>query len=149
MQILLILGILCSLCVCSPATDLDAALSSIKNSQSLMGIQLQITNKIHVIYNGNVGLRDGVNPITNDTMFRGASISKSLASASLMVLVEQGRLNLTQKISDLLGFEVKNPNYPNDPITLEMVLSHQSSIAECEPYYTNFLTDTYQAKSGV
>ena len=91
MQILLVLGILCSLCASSPSTDLDAALNTIKNSQSLMGLQLQITNRTHVIYNGNFGLRDGVNPITNDTMFRVASISKSLASASLMVLVEQGK----------------------------------------------------------
>ena len=131
MQILLLLAILSSLCAGSPTTDLDEALVRIKNSQSLMGIQLQITNRTHTIYNGNVGLRDGVQPITNDTMFRVASISKSLASASLMILVEQRKLNLTQKISDLLGFEVKNPNFPNDHITLEMVLSHQSSIAEC------------------
>ena len=131
MQILLLLAILSSLCAGSPTTDLDEALVRIKNSQSLMGIQLQITNRTHTIYNGNVGLRDGVQPINNDTMFRVASISKSLASASLMILVEQRKLNLTQKISDLLGFEVKNPNFPNDHITLEMVLSHQSSIAEC------------------
>lgn len=29
-----------------------------------------------------------------------------------------------------------------------MALSHQSSLIECEPYYSNFLTDTYNAKSG-
>lgn len=29
-----------------------------------------------------------------------------------------------------------------------MVLSHQSGIAECEPYYTDFLTATYQAQTG-
>ena len=29
-----------------------------------------------------------------------------------------------------------------------MALSHQSSLIECEPYYSNFLTDTYNAKTG-
>lgn len=29
-----------------------------------------------------------------------------------------------------------------------MMLSHQSSLIECEPYYSNFLTDTYNAKTG-
>jgi CubicO group peptidase (beta-lactamase class C family) len=30
-----------------------------------------------------------------------------------------------------------------------MVLSHQSSLIECEPYYSNFLTGTYNAKNGI
>ena len=29
-----------------------------------------------------------------------------------------------------------------------MVLSHQSSLIECDPYYTDFLMTTYNAKSG-
>ena len=104
MQILLIVGLLIFASISSPASDLDVALAKIQNSQSLMGIQLQITNRTHPIYNANIGFRDGSNPITNDTMFRVASISKSLSSASLMILVENGKLNLTQSLSDLLGF---------------------------------------------
>ena len=33
-------------------------------------------------------------------------------------------------------------------ITVEMILSHQSSLLECDPYYSNFLDATYNAKSG-
>lgn len=29
-----------------------------------------------------------------------------------------------------------------------MLLTHQSSLIECEPYYSNFLMDTYNAKNG-
>lgn len=29
-----------------------------------------------------------------------------------------------------------------------MTLSHQSSLIECEPYYSNFLTASYVAKTG-
>jgi CubicO group peptidase (beta-lactamase class C family) len=29
-----------------------------------------------------------------------------------------------------------------------MILSHQSSFVECDPYYSNFLTATYNAKTG-
>ena len=46
-----------------------------------------------------------------------------------MQLVEQGKLNLNDSLSKILGFDVINQNYPNVSITVEMVLSHQSSIA--------------------
>ena len=46
-----------------------------------------------------------------------------------MQLVEQGKLNLNDSLSKVLGFDVINQNYPNDSITVEMVLSHQSSIS--------------------
>jgi hypothetical protein len=29
-----------------------------------------------------------------------------------------------------------------------MILSHQSSLVECDPYYSNFLDATYNAKTG-
>lgn len=29
-----------------------------------------------------------------------------------------------------------------------MILTHQSSLIECEPYYSSFLTDTYRALDG-
>ena len=62
-------------------------------------------------------------------MFRIASCSKSFSAVAIMQLVEQGKLKLTDSISSILGFEVKNPHYPDVPITVEMILSHQSSIS--------------------
>lgn len=47
-----------------------------------------------------------------------------------MQLVEQGKLKLNDTVSSLLGYEVKNPYYPDTAITLEMILTHQSSIVE-------------------
>ena len=49
-----------------------------------------------------------------------------------MQLVEQGKLNLNDTLTKILGYEVVNPNYPNIDITVEMVLSHQSSIQETD-----------------
>ncbi len=51
-------------------------------------------------------------------MFRIASLSKSFSSVSIMRLVEQGKLKLNDSISGILGFEVKNPYYPDIPITV-------------------------------
>jgi len=71
-----------------------------------------------------------------------ASLSKSPTSVALLQLVEKHQLNLSDEIGSLLGFDVINPYFPKSKITLEMVLSHQSSFAECDAYYS-FLHDTY------
>ena len=52
-----------------------------------------------------------------------------------MQLVEKKKLSLNTSISKALGFDVKNPYYPEIDITLEMLMSHQSSIVDCDPNY--------------
>lgn len=48
-----------------------------------------------------------------------------------MLLVEEKKVALNQSLSSILGFTVKNPNFPSVDITVEMALSHQSSLIEC------------------
>jgi D-alanyl-D-alanine carboxypeptidase len=62
-------------------------------------------------------------------MFRIASTSKSFSAVAIMQLVEQGKLQLNDTLTKILGFEIKNPHFPDVPITVEMILSHQSSIS--------------------
>ena len=64
------------------------------------------------------------------TIFRIASISKLFTTIAIFQLVEKGLVDLDTDISDYLGFEVRNPNFPNIPITIKMLLSHTSSLRE-------------------
>ena len=112
-------------------------------------MQVQISHYQNIIFNANLGVKneDG-EQIDNSTLFRVASLSKSFASVAIMQLVEQNKVQLNSSLSSILGFKVENPHFPGSEITLEMVLSHQSTLIECDPYYTNFLMDTYNAKDG-
>ena len=67
---------------------------------------------------------------TNDTVIRIASVSKVIVALCLMKLYEEGKVDLDADISNYLGFEVKNPKFPDVPITLTMVLAHTSSITD-------------------
>jgi len=67
-------------------------------------------------------------PMTNDTIFAMASISKSVAAVAVMQLVETGKLKLDENISKFLPFDFKNPKYPTVNISARMLLAHQSSI---------------------
>ena len=73
-------------------------------------------------------------PMEMDTRFRTASISKTFATIGAMRLVEQGKLDLDADVSDYLGFQLRNPNYPDKVITTRMLLSHSSSIQDGSVY---------------
>lgn len=47
-----------------------------------------------------------------------------------MRLVEQGRLDLDEDVSAKLGWQLRNPAFPDSPITLRLLLSHRSSIQD-------------------
>ena len=62
--------------------------------------------------------------------YRTASISKLFTAVAIWQLEEKGLLNITDEASKYLNFTLKNPNFPDTPITIEMLLSHISSISE-------------------
>lgn len=64
------------------------------------------------------------------TVYRIASVSKTVLALSLMCLVEQGKLSIEDDISKHLGFLVRNPNHPSTPITIKMMLTQTSSITD-------------------
>jgi CubicO group peptidase (beta-lactamase class C family) len=69
---------------------------------------------------------------TPDTIYLAGSISKVVTATALMQLYEQGRFNLDDDINNYLPFSLRNPSYPDTPITIRMLLAHQSSLAERE-----------------
>lgn len=73
-------------------------------------------------------------PITRDTRFRIASVSKQFTVFTLMQLVEEGRLGLDDDVSRYLGFSLRNPAHPNTPITVRMLASHTSSLRDGKVY---------------
>ena len=73
-------------------------------------------------------------PITRDTRFRIASVSKQFSIFTLMQLVEAGKLRLDDDVSRYLGFSLRNPAHPDTPITVRMLASHTSSLRDGKVY---------------
>ncbi len=73
-------------------------------------------------------------PITGKTRFRAASVSKMFTAFTIMQLVDEGKLTLDEDVSGLLGFPLRNPHYPDTPITVRMLLSHTSSLRDGKLY---------------
>lgn len=72
---------------------------------------------------------------TTDTLYLQASVSKTVVATALMQLYDQGKFNLTDDVNKYLPFEMRNPNHPDIPITIEMLLSHRSSLADDNLYW--------------
>jgi len=68
------------------------------------------------------------NPATTQTIYIVASITKTITSTALMQLYEQGLFQLDDDVNLYLPFLLRNPHFPEDPITIRMILSHSSSL---------------------
>lgn len=72
--------------------------------------------------------------VTPDDPVRVASVSKLVVAIGVLRLVEQGRLDLDADVSALLGWRLRNPAFPDTPITLRLLLSHRSSLTDTIDY---------------
>ncbi|MEA3000463.1 MAG: hypothetical protein QOK17_2296 [Sphingomonadales bacterium] len=81
---------------------------------------------------GASGLADRASgrALTIDDPVRIASITKLHVALGVMRLVEQGKLDLDRDVSDYLGWRLRNPAFPDAPITLRLLLSHRSSLTD-------------------
>lgn len=126
---------------CSTPTKEEIAqkeLQEIAERNNTVGLAVVAVKDGEVVYNNFLGYKDleNLTPLGKDDIFRIASISKSFTATAIMQLVEQGKLDLNADVSDLLGFKVRNPKYPQTPITVKMLLSHTSSMNDANGYFS-------------
>jgi len=65
---------------------------------------------------------------TLDTVYPIASVTKLITATAIMQLYDQGEFDLDDDVSNYLPFELRNPKFPDDPITFRMILAHHSSL---------------------
>lgn len=115
----------------------EAAIQQIMKENPVMGLSVAVIKNNKFIYTHSFGLKDNATntPLTNENIFRIASISKSFSATAIMQLVEAKKVNLDQDVSELIGFKVRNPKFPETVITLRLMLSHLSSINDAQGYF--------------
>jgi CubicO group peptidase (beta-lactamase class C family) len=58
-----------------------------------------------------------------------------VVAIGVMKLVEQGKLELDRDVSSYLGWYLRNPRFPTQPVTLRQLLSHTSSVRDGDDAY--------------
>ncbi len=116
----------------------DSGIRSIMQQRKVMGMSVAVVKNNQVIYTHSFGMKDldTNTPLTDDCLFRIASISKSFSATSIMQLVDAKKISLDDDMSNLVGFKIRNPRFPETIITLRHALSHRSSINDSQGYFT-------------
>ena len=118
---------------------IDRVLDDLVKSGAAPGVVAMVVNDHGTLYRGAAGTKgvDRSEPMTVDTIFWYASMTKALVSAGAMQLVEQGRLKLDEPASNILpefatvkvldGFEADGApklRPAKRPITPRQLLTH-------------------------
>ncbi|MFN8000757.1 MAG: serine hydrolase domain-containing protein [Acidobacteriota bacterium] len=124
--------------------SMDQFLADTVAKQELPGLVAAVVNKDQILYLKAFGKQNvGQNiPMTKDTIFRIASMTKPVTSVAIMMLVEQGNIRLDDPISKYLPeykgreviatFNEKDGSYTTRPakqeITIRHLLAHTSGL---------------------
>lgn len=112
--------------------EIDRQVDKYFRNGATVGGSVVIAQNGQIIYSRDYGYasKGGKIPVTEQTYFRVASITKMISAISIMQLYEQGRLDLDADISAYFGYEIVNPYYPMVPITLRQCMSHTTTISQ-------------------
>ena len=127
--------------------NMDNILSEAVNEHKLPGLAVGIIKDGELLYTRGMGYVDLENrvPVTEETVFRIGSISKTFTVAGIMQLYEQGKLGLDDPVNDYLkDYKVlhDDPNAP--PVTFRHMITHTSGIGE-----TRNLMDVFKPVMGL
>ena len=108
---------------------LDTLFSKLYKSNAFNGNVL-IAKGSNIMYQKSFGYskKEANILLTDSSIFQLASVSKVITSVAVLLLFEQGKLNLDDKVSDILE------DFPYKKITIKHLLSHRSGL----PNYSYF-----------
>lgn len=110
---------------------LDAAIDSAIARQTIVGTVVMVSQGGTTTYVRAAGLadREAKRPVTEDTIFRLASVTKPLVAATALALVDRGQLRLDDAVSDYLPyFRPKLTNGTLADIRIRHLLTHTSGL---------------------
>ena len=132
-------------CAVRPAAEavpnslmIDSTARALMQREHVQGLALAVINNGRIVHVAAYGIRNAArDPLTNETIMYGASLTKTAFTYLVMQLVDEGRLNLDASIADLLPRPL--PMYDDyhdlegDPrwraLTMRILLTHTSGFA--------------------
>ena len=146
------------------STAVSAVLKSATDRGDVPGAVVAVVNKEGVLYHEAVGVSSTIKrtPITRDTIFNIASMTKAVTSAAIMMLIDEGKLKLDDEVAKYLPkyrnplvisrFNEADASYETRPakrpITIRHLLTHTSGIGYgfSSPMLTKIMQKTMQTE---
>lgn len=124
----------------------DSMLKRFAEENHIPGLAFGIMVDGELVHTLNIGYADLEKkiPVTSSTMFRVASISKSVTAMAILRLRDEGRISLDDKASKYIP-ELKMQQYPTTDapdITIRHLLTHGAGFPEDNPWGDRQLADS-------
>ncbi|MEO0731436.1 MAG: serine hydrolase domain-containing protein [Bacteroidota bacterium] len=111
---------------------LTMRLQLIADNSDVPGFAVAVVSAEKTLYAHGFGFanRETGRPFTENTVLNLGSITKTVIGFVLMQLEEDGKVSLDDPINQHLPFPVRNPHFPNTPITVRQLATHTSSLTD-------------------
>ncbi len=135
---------------CQKSLSFKEALQNQAQEDQLMGLAVILIEDGSVKFAEAVGWQDAPQQkeFSLDAKVRIASISKLITTIAVMQLKEMDSVDLDEDVSTYLGWTLRNPYHAELPITLRLLLSHQSSIRDGSGY-GEFLSNMHTGRLDI
>lgn len=116
------------------AAELDEFIENKMTQFNIPGLSASIVKEGQVVWSAAYGLANiqANTPVSLETEFTLASISKLFTATAIIKLWENGIIDLDEDINNYLPITVINPNFPDIPITIRQLIQHKSSLKDSE-----------------
>jgi len=141
--------------------EMDAVLQQAVQQGTVPGVVAIVATRDQILYHHAYGLRDvrGQKPMQENTIFRIASMTKPLTAAAVMLLIEQGKLQLDDPVSKYIpsfanretvaSFDASSGNLTTrkaaSAVRIRHLLSNTSGLAYS---FSNTMVAPLQQKTG-
>ncbi len=117
-------------------TSIDSMIQSEMHSEKAVGVSIGIVKDGKIWYNKGYGSKklNTNNPIDSITNFHLASISKVFVATAVMQLVEQGKINLEDRLLKYIPLNELEDERIKD-ITIRQLLTHTSGFPDVNNYH--------------
>ncbi len=114
---------------------LDQYFAKMVEAQRYVGLGACLIAGDTITWQGSYGYadREARIPLRQDAIIQIASLSKTVTATALMQLYEKGLMRLDDDINKYMPISVRNPHYPEIPITFRMLLTHRGGFADVTP----------------
>jgi len=113
---------------------LDASISDAMARGHVLGVSASVValgnSASPVVWQGEFGEAAPGRPVTAETLFQVASVSKTVTTVVVLQQVEAGAISLDAPVNDVLPFQVHHPRYPDRSITVRHLLTHSSGLKD-------------------
>jgi CubicO group peptidase (beta-lactamase class C family) len=123
-----------------PDPALDAFIAAQMKAAGIPGLAAGLARDGQVRLAKGYGFADLASrrPVTADTMFHIASVTKTVTATAIVRLAQAGKLDLAEPVAPHLDFPLVNPHHPSAQVTFRHLLTHTSGISDAKYYEVDF-----------